>query len=65
VASFHQPDGGNSAPLPVGRPALQSFAAIAILRALMLVPFRFAEHHYLVDMIAGAVVTVSRSTVGV
>ncbi len=38
------------------RPPARTFVPVAILNVLMLVAIPFAGHHYLVDMIAGAVV---------
>jgi hypothetical protein len=40
----------------VHRPPLRTFIPMAILNALMLIAIPFAGHHYLVDMIGGAVV---------
>jgi len=40
----------------VHRPPLRSFTPIALLNAVMLVAIPFAGHHYLVDMIAGAMI---------
>ncbi len=40
----------------VHRPPSRSFAPIAILNVLMLISIPFGGHHYLIDMISGAVV---------